>query len=133
MIVYQDFQLVLFILLWDWYRNWWDTQVIQSCALLFQYCVVTDSLILYTDMLATGDDQEWTRLELACMWIYSFSLGALEPMCTKFIYLIASVPVVRTLIPFSASDITKKGDEAFQLMSDFWEYKVEHSKIDAAE
>merc|ERR1712087_992573 len=35
---------------------------------------------------------------------------AIELLYTKFVSLIASTPSVRTLVPFSASDVTQKGD-----------------------
>eukprot|EP00531_Pseudo-nitzschia_arenysensis_P013137 CAMPEP_0116131684 /NCGR_PEP_ID=MMETSP0329-20121206/9141_1 /TAXON_ID=697910 /ORGANISM="Pseudo-nitzschia arenysensis, Strain B593" /LENGTH=190 /DNA_ID=CAMNT_0003626139 /DNA_START=419 /DNA_END=987 /DNA_ORIENTATION=+ len=43
---------------------------------------------------------------------------AIELLYTKFVSLIASTPSVRTLVPFSASDITQQGDEVFQLTSE---------------
>lgn len=58
---------------------------------------------------------------------------AIELLYTKFVSLIASVPSVRTLVPFSASDITKSGDEVFQLTSDSGEFGVERTELDVAE
>jgi len=58
---------------------------------------------------------------------------AVELMYTKFVSLIASNPSVRTLIPFSASDITEKGDEVFQLTSDSGKFGVERTELDVAE
>merc|ERR1712113_1353449 len=40
---------------------------------------------------------------------------------------------VRTLVPFSASDITMKGDEVFQLTSESGEFGVERTELDAVE
>merc|ERR1712151_1164032 len=58
---------------------------------------------------------------------------AVELLYTKFVSLIASTPSVRTLVPFSASDITIKGDEVFQLTSDAGEFGVERTELDAVE
>jgi len=58
---------------------------------------------------------------------------AIELMYTKFVSLIASSPSVRTLVPFSASDITEKGDEVFQLTSEGGQFEVERTELDAAE
>jgi len=58
---------------------------------------------------------------------------AVELLYTKFVSLIASTPSVRTLIPFSASEITKAGDEVFQLTSDHGEFGVERQDLGAAE
>lgn len=58
---------------------------------------------------------------------------AIELMYTKFVSLIASTPSVRTLVPFSASDITTKGDEVFQLTSDSGKFGVERKELDVAE
>lgn len=58
---------------------------------------------------------------------------AVELMYTKFVSLIASSPSVRTLVPFSASDITEKGDEVFQLTSESGKFDVERTELDAAE
>lgn len=58
---------------------------------------------------------------------------AIELLYTKFVSLIASAPSVRTLVPFSASEITEKGDEVFQLTSDSGEFGVERTELDAAE
>merc|ERR1712003_435486 len=55
---------------------------------------------------------------------------AIELLYTKFVSLIASTPSVRTLIPFSASEITQEGDEVFQLTSDGGEFGVEREKLD---
>merc|ERR1711862_926077 len=52
---------------------------------------------------------------------------------TKFVTLIASTPSVRTLIPFSASEITQKGDEVFQLTSEHGQFGVEREDLGAAE
>jgi len=57
---------------------------------------------------------------------------AVELMYTKFVSLIASTPSVRTLVPFSASDITNKGDEVFQLTSSSGKFDVERTELDAA-
>jgi len=58
---------------------------------------------------------------------------AVELLYTKFVSLIASLPSVRTLVPFSASDITMKGDEVFQLTSESGEFGVERTELDAVE
>merc|ERR1712194_282867 len=58
---------------------------------------------------------------------------AIELLYTKFISLIASTPSVRTLVPFSASDITQKGDEVFQLTSAGGDFGVERKELDVAE
>jgi len=57
----------------------------------------------------------------------------IELLYTKFVSLIASAPSVRTLVPFSASDITEKGDEVFSLTSSAGDFEVERKAIDAAE
>merc|ERR1712078_808744 len=49
---------------------------------------------------------------------------AIELFYTKFESLIASTQSVRTLVPFSASEITTKGDEVFQLTSDGGDFGV---------
>merc|ERR1712113_483275 len=56
-----------------------------------------------------------------------------ELLYTKFMGLIASQPSVRTLIPFSASEITQEGDEVFQLTSESGNFEVERTELDAAE
>ncbi|KAL3917030.1 MAG: hypothetical protein SGILL_004904, partial [Bacillariaceae sp.] len=58
---------------------------------------------------------------------------AIELLYTKFVSLIASTPAVRTLVPFSASDITQNGDEVFQLTSDSGEFSVERTELEVAE
>jgi len=58
---------------------------------------------------------------------------AIELLYTKFVSLIASTPSVRTLVPFSASDITQKGDEVFQLTSESGEFSVERTELEVAE
>jgi F-type H+-transporting ATPase subunit gamma len=58
---------------------------------------------------------------------------AVELLYTKFISLIASTPSIRTLVPFSASDITLKGDEVFQLTSESGKFGVERTELDVAE
>jgi len=58
---------------------------------------------------------------------------AIELLYTKFVSLIASTPSVRTLVPFSASDITQKGDEVFQLTSESGQFGVERTELDVAE
>ena len=52
---------------------------------------------------------------------------------TQFVSLIASTPSVRTLVPFSASDITQKGDEVFQLTSESGDFSVERTELEVAE
>merc|ERR1712174_89971 len=58
---------------------------------------------------------------------------AIELLYTKFVSLIASTPSVRTLVPFSASEITQSGDEGFQLTSDQGKFGVEREDLGAAE
>jgi F-type H+-transporting ATPase subunit gamma len=58
---------------------------------------------------------------------------AIELLYTKFVSLIASEPSVRTLVPFSASEITTKGDEVFQLTSDEGQFGVERTELKVAE
>ena len=58
---------------------------------------------------------------------------AIELLYTKFVSLIASTPSVRTLFPFSASEITQKGDEVFQLTSESGKFGVERTELDVAE
>mmetsp|Transcript_6527 Transcript_6527/g.6130 ORF Transcript_6527/g.6130 Transcript_6527/m.6130 type:complete len:371 (-) Transcript_6527:327-1439(-) len=58
---------------------------------------------------------------------------AIELFYTKFLSLIASSPSVRTLVPFSASEISQKGDEVFELTSQSGKFEVERTEIDAAE
>jgi len=58
---------------------------------------------------------------------------AIELLYTKFVSLIASAPSVRTLVPFAASDITKQGDEVFQLTSESGDFSVERTELDVAE
>merc|ERR1719343_1836354 len=58
---------------------------------------------------------------------------AIELLYTKFVSLIASTPSVRTLVPFSASDITQQGDEVFQLTSSGGDFGVERAELDVAE
>jgi len=58
---------------------------------------------------------------------------AVELLYTKFVSLIASQPSIRTLVPFSASEITTKGDEVFQLTSDSGDFGVERKELAVAE
>jgi len=58
---------------------------------------------------------------------------AVELLYTKFVSLIASSPSVRTLVPFSASEISQKGDEVFQLTSDGGDFGVERKELEVAE
>lgn len=55
-----------------------------------------------------------------------------ELMYTKFVSLIASSPSVRTLVPFSASQISQEGDEVFQLTSSDGQFGVEREDLGAA-
>jgi len=57
----------------------------------------------------------------------------IELFYTKFVSLIASAPSVRTLVPFSASEISQKGDEVFELTSEDGKFEVERTELDAAE
>mmetsp|Transcript_32813 Transcript_32813/g.60132 ORF Transcript_32813/g.60132 Transcript_32813/m.60132 type:complete len:369 (+) Transcript_32813:65-1171(+) len=68
--------------------------------------------------------------------INSFLSGetdAVELMYTKFVSLIASTPSVRTLVPFSASEISQQGDEVFQLTSSDGDFGVERKELEVAE
>jgi len=58
---------------------------------------------------------------------------AIELMYTKFVSLIASNPSIRTLVPFSASDITLGHDEVFELTSSSGDFAVERKDLGAAE
>lgn len=58
---------------------------------------------------------------------------AVELLYTKFLSLIASQPSVRTLIPFSASEITNTADEVFQLTSQSGQFGVERTELGVAE
>ena len=58
---------------------------------------------------------------------------AVELLYTKFVSLIASTPSVRTLVPFTASEITNKGDEVFQLTSEEGHFGVARTELDVAE
>merc|ERR1712051_703974 len=68
--------------------------------------------------------------------INSFLSGetdAVELLYTKFVSLIATAPSVRTLVPFSASEISQQGDEVFQLTSSEGDFGVERKELDVAE
>merc|ERR1712127_521442 len=56
-----------------------------------------------------------------------------ELMYTKFVSLIVSAPSVRTLVPFSASQISQEGDEVFQLTSSEGQFGVEREDLGVAE
>mmetsp|Transcript_25250 Transcript_25250/g.55151 ORF Transcript_25250/g.55151 Transcript_25250/m.55151 type:complete len:374 (-) Transcript_25250:304-1425(-) len=58
---------------------------------------------------------------------------AIELLYTKFISLITSTPSARTLVPFSASEITSKGDEVFSLTSSAGRFDVEREELEVAE
>merc|ERR1711957_397518 len=58
---------------------------------------------------------------------------AIELLYTKFLSLIASEPSVRTLVPFSASDITNTGDEVFELTSESGKFGVQRTELEVAE
>jgi F-type H+-transporting ATPase subunit gamma len=58
---------------------------------------------------------------------------AVELLYTKFVSLIASAPSVRTLVPFTASEITNTGDEVFQLTSDEGHFGVQRTELGVAE
>jgi len=58
---------------------------------------------------------------------------AVELLYTKFVSLIASTPSIRTLVPFSASEISQKGDEVFQLTSGNGDFEVERKELEVAE
>ena len=75
-------------------------------------------------------------LEISEELLNTFLAGesdAIELLYTKFLSLIASETSVRTLVPFSASDITEKGDEVFQLTSEDGQFGVERTELDVAE
>ena len=63
----------------------------------------------------------------------SSETDAIELMYTKFVSLIASTPSVRTLIPFSASEITDMADEVFELTSSSGDFAVERKELDVVE
>jgi F-type H+-transporting ATPase subunit gamma len=68
--------------------------------------------------------------------INSFLSGetdAVELLYTKFVSLISSAPSVRTLVPFSASEISQQGDEVFQLTSSGGDFGVERKELEVAE
>lgn len=58
---------------------------------------------------------------------------AVELFYTKFVSLIASTPSVRTLVPFSASEVTETHDEVFQLTSASGQFGVERTELEVAE
>jgi F-type H+-transporting ATPase subunit gamma len=58
---------------------------------------------------------------------------AIELLYTKFQSLISSTPSARTLVPFSASEITQKGDEVFALTSSGGKFDVEREELEVAE
>eukprot|EP00571_Detonula_confervacea_P016754 CAMPEP_0172296900 /NCGR_PEP_ID=MMETSP1058-20130122/85_1 /TAXON_ID=83371 /ORGANISM="Detonula confervacea, Strain CCMP 353" /LENGTH=368 /DNA_ID=CAMNT_0013005975 /DNA_START=66 /DNA_END=1172 /DNA_ORIENTATION=- len=58
---------------------------------------------------------------------------AVELLYTKFLSLIASQPSVRTLVPFSASEISQQGDEVFQLTSAGGDFAVDRKELEVAE
>jgi F-type H+-transporting ATPase subunit gamma len=58
---------------------------------------------------------------------------AIELLYTKFVSLIASEPSIRTLVPFSASEVTQSGDEVFSLTSSSGDFSVEREQLDVAE
>jgi len=58
---------------------------------------------------------------------------AVELLYTKFLSLISSTPSVRTLVPFSASEISQQGDEVFQLTSSNGDFGVERKELEVAE
>jgi len=75
-------------------------------------------------------------LEISGELLNTFLSGetdAIELLYTKFVSLIASTPASRTLVPFSASDITAKGDEIFQLTSAGGDFGVERTELAVAE
>ena len=75
-------------------------------------------------------------LEISEELLNTFLAGetdAIELLYTKFVSLITSTPAVRTLVPFSASEITNKGDEVFALTSKSGDFEVERKELDAAE
>ena len=73
-------------------------------------------------------------LEISEELLTTFLAGetdAVELLYTKFVNLISSTPSVRTLIPFSASDISQEHDEVFQLTSSSGKFDVERKELDA--
>jgi F-type H+-transporting ATPase subunit gamma len=58
---------------------------------------------------------------------------AVELLYTKFVSLIASKPSIRTLVPFTANEITLKGDEVFQLTSEDGKFGVSRNELAVAE
>jgi F-type H+-transporting ATPase subunit gamma len=75
-------------------------------------------------------------LEISDELLNTFLSGdsdAIELLYTKFVSLISSKPSIRTLVPFSASEITKTGDEVFQLTSQDGSFGVTRNDVDVAE
>jgi F-type H+-transporting ATPase subunit gamma len=73
-------------------------------------------------------------LEISEELLTTFLAGetdAVELLYTKFVNLISSKPSVRTLIPFSASDISQEQDEVFQLTSNSGKFEVERKELDS--
>eukprot|EP00549_Striatella_unipunctata_P001862 CAMPEP_0118693198 /NCGR_PEP_ID=MMETSP0800-20121206/11764_1 /TAXON_ID=210618 ORGANISM="Striatella unipunctata, Strain CCMP2910" /NCGR_SAMPLE_ID=MMETSP0800 /ASSEMBLY_ACC=CAM_ASM_000638 /LENGTH=293 /DNA_ID=CAMNT_0006591385 /DNA_START=262 /DNA_END=1146 /DNA_ORIENTATION=- len=75
-------------------------------------------------------------LEVSKALLNAFNSGetdSIELLYTKFINLINSEPSTRTLVPFSATDITKTSDEIFQLTSESGQFGVERTDLGVAE
>eukprot|EP00934_Nitzschia_sp_Nitz4_P007216 Nitzschia sp. Nitz4//scaffold6_size259037//198295//199486//NITZ4_001105-RA/size259037-snap-gene-0.376-mRNA-1//1//CDS//3329556986//7206//frame0 len=75
----------------------------------------------------TGDQAEEIRNELIGAYL-SGETDTVELVYTKFKSLIASTPSVRTLIPFSKTELTSKGDELFEMTTDGGHFKVERKE-----
>jgi F-type H+-transporting ATPase subunit gamma len=88
-------------------------------------------------MFETGQNPNAKQaLEISEELLNTFLSGetdAIELLYTKFVSLIASEPSVRTLVPFSASEITNKGDEVFQLTSSEGQFGVERTELAVSE
>jgi F-type H+-transporting ATPase subunit gamma len=88
-------------------------------------------------MFETGQNPNAKQaLEISEELLNTFLSGetdAIELLYTKFVSLIASEPSVRTLVPFSASEITAKGDEVFQLTSSEGQFGVERTELAVSE
>lgn len=91
---------------------------------------------VYFDMQCGQNPDASQALKVSEKVLGSYLSGksdAVELFYTKFVSLIASTPSVRTLVPFSASEISQKGDEVFQLTSSEGQFGVERTELEAAE
>jgi len=63
----------------------------------------------------------------------NYETDAIEVFYTKFVSLIASEPSVRTLVPFTVSEIVQSGDEVFQLTTKDGNLGVERIDLEPVE